>query len=124
MYTTGQYGFANARQAGVVPVELDWIASVPSLGRPADVVDIPFERDLGSVDAHHDQSLMLALLGPGTNVGKRPDQLMQVYVQKSMRTTFPARYSASSGGELSQSVARRGSAGDPRWVTSRQCEGC
>src|SRR5829696_9958675 len=33
-------------------------------------------------------------------------QLMQVYVQKSTRTTFPARPSGVSGDELSQPVAR------------------
>jgi len=32
-------------------------------------------------------------------------QLMQEYVQKSMRTTFPRRSTASSGGELSHPVA-------------------
>src|SRR5437016_3543872 len=37
--------------------------------------------------------------------GSVRSQLMQVYVQKSTRTTLPCRSAAVSGGELSQAVA-------------------
>src|SRR5499427_8092551 len=46
--------------------------------------------------------------------GSVRSQLMQVYVQKSTRTTFPRSDAAVSGGELSQSFARSSDA-SPDW---------
>ena len=50
--------------------------------------------------------LSLYFSAPGAEVGARRNQLMQVYVQKWTRMTFPRKADADSGGELSHASAR------------------
>src|SRR5215211_5160469 len=54
----------------VVAVERDRIPNVHVLRGPANIVDVPLERELGRVDADHHQPALLVLLGPGADVGE------------------------------------------------------
>jgi hypothetical protein len=55
----------------VPAVDRDGIRDAVLLDRPADVVDVPLEGELGRVHADDDQSLFLVLVGPGTDVAER-----------------------------------------------------
>jgi hypothetical protein len=57
----------------VVGVEGDRIFDVHVLRSLDDVVGVPFERELGRVDAHHDQPLIPVLLGPGADITERAE---------------------------------------------------
>ena len=57
----------------VVAVERDRVLDAHVRRRPAHVLDVAFERELGRVDADHDQPLIRVSLGPGADVGERPE---------------------------------------------------
>ena len=77
-----------------VVVDGDRVRDASLVGGPSNIVDVFLEREFGGVHTDDDQPLFLVR-----------SQLMQVYVQKSTRTTLPCRSTAVSGSELSQAVA-------------------
>src|SRR5829696_3913617 len=54
----------------VVAVERDRIPNVHVLRGPANIVDVPLERELGGVDADHHQPALLVLLSPCADMGE------------------------------------------------------
>src|SRR5262249_49627545 len=56
----------------IVVVDGDVIADLEVDDRLLHVVDALLEGEFGRVHADHDQALILVLLGPGADVGKRP----------------------------------------------------
>jgi hypothetical protein len=56
---------------GVVAVERDRILDPHLVRGFADVVEVALERELGRVEAHNDEALVLVLLGPRADVGER-----------------------------------------------------
>jgi hypothetical protein len=53
----------------VVAIDGDRIIDPKCLHGRSNVVDVPLEPEFGRVHANHDQSLILVLVGPGTNIG-------------------------------------------------------
>src|SRR6516164_3577161 len=55
----------------VVAVERDRILDAHVLHGPADILDVPFEREFWGVDANHNQAVILVLLSPRADVAER-----------------------------------------------------
>jgi hypothetical protein len=55
---------------GVVVVDRDRVVDPQVVDLLADVVEVVLEVELGGVDADHDQSVVLVVLGPGADVGQ------------------------------------------------------
>src|SRR6516165_3859228 len=56
---------------GVVAVERDRVLDAHALHGPADILDVPFEREFRGVDANHDQAVILVLLSPRADIAER-----------------------------------------------------
>src|SRR5215211_4806273 len=56
----------------IVVVDRDRVVDLQVRGGSADVGEVVLEPELGGVDAEHDQPLVLVLVGPGADIGKRP----------------------------------------------------
>ena len=60
----------------VIAVQRDGIADGHVLHRLTHIVDVTFKWELRSVDADHNQTVILVLLGPRADIGERAGQLM------------------------------------------------
>ena len=98
-----------------VVVDGNGIRDASLLCGPSHVVDVFLKREFWCVHADDDQPVFFVPRGPGADVRQCAKPVMQVYVQKSTRTTLPGRSAAVGGSELSQAVAPPSEAGRWRW---------
>jgi hypothetical protein len=85
---------------GVVVVQRDRVPD-SLLGEGfTDVVDVPLERELWSLDADHHPLGHWYLVAQARTYGSDRSQLMQLYVQKLMMTTLPNKFDAAVRAEV------------------------
>lgn len=93
----------------MIVIERDRIGDAKITHGLRDVFGIPFEGELGRVNADHDKAGRPVLRFPGSDIGKVRRQLMQLYVQKSTSTTLPRNASREwRGVQPSRRAGKRG----------------
>jgi hypothetical protein len=89
----------------VVAVECDRVIHSHGLHGLADVVNLTLERELRRVDTDDDEPQVTVFAAHARTKASVRSQLMQVYVQKSTRTTLPRSPAGVRGKEFNQPVA-------------------